>query len=83
VSLVAGGLPHGLVFCETGRSGFVRDLGAAEIVGQVLTREAPLGWVCRNLVFMGMGEPLDNFGEVRQALKVLTDSRGSGTPGSG
>ena len=35
-----------------------------------------LGWDCRNVVFMGMGEPLDNLDELSAALRVLTDMRG-------
>lgn len=63
-------------FCETGRMGLLRNLGAAEIVAQVLTVKAALGWNPRNLVFMGMGEALDNAEHVIQALRVLTDQRG-------
>ena len=70
------GCRMGCVFCETGRMGFVRDLSAAEIVGQVFTAKATLGYDIRNVVFMGMGEPLDNIGNVIQAVRVLNDDRG-------
>lgn len=70
------GCRMGCVFCETGRQGFVRNLSAAEIVAQVVTVRALLGWECRNVVFMGMGEPLDNFDAVSKALFVLADNRG-------
>jgi 23S rRNA (adenine2503-C2)-methyltransferase len=66
----------GCAFCETGRRGLVRNLTAAEIVAQVVTARAVLGWDCRNVVFMGMGEPLDNLAAVGGALAVLTDQRG-------
>jgi 23S rRNA (adenine2503-C2)-methyltransferase len=66
----------GCAFCETGRGGLARNLAAAEIVAQVVTARTALGWDCRNVVFMGMGEPLDNFDEVAAALRVLTDQRG-------
>jgi 23S rRNA (adenine2503-C2)-methyltransferase len=66
----------GCAFCETGRGGLARNLAAAEIVAQVVTARSALGWDCRNVVFMGMGEPLDNFDEVAGALRVLTDQRG-------
>jgi len=62
-------------FCETGRAGLTRNLSAAEIVGQVLTASLLLGLRFRNIVFMGMGEPLDNLENVEQALKVLADRR--------
>src|SRR5205085_4598192 len=58
-------------FCVTGRRGLVRNLGADEIVQQVLRVR---GWAegGLNIVFMGMGEPLDNFDAVVQAIRVLT-----------
>jgi 23S rRNA (adenine2503-C2)-methyltransferase len=70
------GCRMGCLFCETGRRGLARNLTAGEIVSQVVTTRALLGWECTNVVFMGMGEPLDNFGEVAQALRVLADMRG-------
>jgi len=63
-------------FCETGRTGLVRNLTAAEIVAQVHEARFRLGWDFANLVFMGMGEPLHNLDAVIQALKVLLDPRG-------
>ncbi|MEM7676968.1 MAG: 23S rRNA (adenine(2503)-C(2))-methyltransferase RlmN, partial [Myxococcota bacterium] len=65
-------------FCETGKMGFLRDLTAAEIVGQVVTARTVLGARITNIVFMGMGEALDNADAVLQALRVLNDSRGLG-----
>ncbi len=70
------GCRMGCVFCETGSRGFTRNLTASEIVAQVVTARSALGWECRNVVFMGMGEPLDNFDEVARALRILTDNRG-------
>lgn len=70
------GCRMGCVFCETGRMGFVRDLTAAEIVGQLYTARMILGHDIRNVVFMGMGEPLDNPDNVIQAVRVLNDDRG-------
>ncbi len=70
------GCRMGCAFCQTGRRGLARNLTAAEIVSQVVTARAVLGWDCRNIVFMGMGEPLDNFTEVAQALAVFSDRRG-------
>jgi len=66
----------GCVFCETGKIGLVRHLSAAEIVAQVVTAKVKLGWPVQKIVFMGMGEPLDNAEAVIQALRVFHDSRG-------
>jgi 23S rRNA (adenine2503-C2)-methyltransferase len=70
----------GCVFCATGQMGFVRNLGAGEMVAQALhverhTRRSH-GERVRNLVLMGMGEPLQNFDEVMRALDIMTDTRG-------
>ncbi len=70
------GCKMGCGFCETGRMGLLRNLTAAEIVSQLLLARHVLGWPVRNLVFMGMGEALDNFDAVVQALRVLTDPAG-------
>ena len=70
------GCKMGCTFCETGRMGLLRHLTAAEIVGQVVTARVQLGWDPKNIVFMGMGEALDNAEQVIQALHVLTDKRG-------
>jgi len=72
------GCRMGCAFCETGRGGLSRNLGAAEIVSQLVTVRALLGWDFGNLVFMGMGEPLDNLEEVATALRIITDPRGLG-----
>jgi 23S rRNA (adenine2503-C2)-methyltransferase len=70
------GCKMGCTFCETGRMGLLRNLSAAEIVSEVVTVGAVLGWRARNLVFMGMGEALDNAEQLIQALRVLADQRG-------
>jgi 23S rRNA (adenine2503-C2)-methyltransferase len=58
-------------FCVTARRGLVRQLGADEIVQQVLhARRFVDGGI--NIVYMGMGEPLDNFDAVVQSIRVLT-----------
>ena len=72
------GCRMGCAFCETGRSGLRRNLSASEIVAQYLTARVRLGWQVRNIVFMGMGEPLDNLPNVAAALRVFNDSRGPG-----
>jgi 23S rRNA (adenine2503-C2)-methyltransferase len=72
-------------FCATASLGFVRNLATWEIVDQVYRALALLsdepdadGHIPRitNLVFMGMGEPLHNFVQVRRALSILTDAEG-------
>ncbi|MFQ5774090.1 MAG: 23S rRNA (adenine(2503)-C(2))-methyltransferase RlmN [Kiloniellaceae bacterium] len=71
-------------FCHTGTQRLVRNLSAAEIVGQVmLVRDAFGEWpspfegrCITNLVLMGMGEPLYNYDNVARALKVIMDPEG-------
>jgi 23S rRNA (adenine2503-C2)-methyltransferase len=70
------GCRMGCRLCETGRMGLRRSLSAAEIVAQVHAVRVDLGLSVRNVVFMGMGEPLDNFDNVVQAIRVLEDQRG-------
>jgi 23S rRNA (adenine2503-C2)-methyltransferase len=63
-------------FCATGQMGWVRDLRVDEMVGQAFFARFDLGRPVKNVVFMGMGEPLDNLDAVLQAIAVLTDQRG-------
>lgn len=77
------GCPLKCGFCLTGRIGFRRDLDAAEIVDQVLysrrrLRERQDPRPLRNLVFMGMGEPLLNPHAVIGALRLLLQPDGAG-----
>lgn len=69
------GCRMGCAFCETARLGLIRHLTAGEIVAQVFTAIHVLGWAPRNLVFMGMGEALDNADNLIAALEVLCDKR--------
>ncbi|MDJ0667719.1 MAG: 23S rRNA (adenine(2503)-C(2))-methyltransferase RlmN [Desulfobacterales bacterium] len=70
------GCRMGCRFCETARMGLVRQLSIEEIVGQVYTARRRYGGNVRNVVFMGMGEPFDNYDHVIQAVRVLSDQRG-------
>jgi 23S rRNA (adenine2503-C2)-methyltransferase len=70
------GCGMGCAFCETGRAGLARNLSAAEIVSQVVTARNVLRWEFSNVVFMGMGEPLDNFDGLAGALGVMLDPDG-------
>jgi 23S rRNA (adenine2503-C2)-methyltransferase len=75
-------------FCHTGTQKLVRNLTAAEIVGQVMLARDDLGeWpnpgdrnvetrLISNIVLMGMGEPLYNFDNVRDGMKVVMDGEG-------
>ncbi|MGZ6144119.1 MAG: 23S rRNA (adenine(2503)-C(2))-methyltransferase RlmN [Myxococcales bacterium] len=74
------GCARGCVFCETGRLGLQRNLTAAEIVSQYAIVARHLGDRPRNVVFMGMGEPLDNLDEVVQAIEVLREHAGFAVP---
>jgi 23S rRNA (adenine2503-C2)-methyltransferase len=63
-------------FCATGRMGLKRNLNAVEIVEQVVLSQRllhPEGRTIRNLVFMGMGEPLHNEAAVHEAVAALRD----------
>lgn len=70
------GCRRGCCFCETAKMGLVRNLGVQEIVGQVVAARRRYGKSVRNVVFMGMGEPLDNFDAVLKAIQVMNDQRG-------
>jgi 23S rRNA (adenine2503-C2)-methyltransferase len=75
-------------FCHTGTQKLVRNLTAAEIVGQIMVARDDLGeWpvqgapknetrLISNVVLMGMGEPLYNFDNVRDAMKIVMDGEG-------
>lgn len=88
------GCRMGCTFCETGRMGLVRNLTPAEIVMQRLAAsrlmrarygvtDGPYRYFrdgIQNVVFMGMGEPFDNFANVVQAIRVLTEQNGLAVP---
>jgi 23S rRNA (adenine2503-C2)-methyltransferase len=70
------GCAMGCTFCATGESGFARNLSPGEIVAQVRGMEADQGAEIHNLVLMGMGEPLHNWENVREAMSALLDPSG-------
>ncbi len=72
------GCRMGCAFCETGKMGLIRHLSCQEIVAQVFWARFGLSKEVRNIVFMGMGEPFDNYDAVMQAVDVLTDMGGMG-----
>lgn len=65
------GCKRGCTFCQTAQMGLIRNLTADEIVGQVDTARDELGASVRNLVFMGMGEPMDNLDAVIESITRL------------
>ncbi len=70
------GCKMGCAFCETGKMGLVRHLSCEEIVAQIFCARFVLGREVRNIVFMGMGEPFDNYDVVMRAVNVLMDAGG-------
>jgi 23S rRNA (adenine2503-C2)-methyltransferase len=75
------GCAMGCVFCATGQMGFARHLTPREIVDQVRHVRRVLGGRgnrLRNVVLMGMGEPLHNYDHVMTALSIVTDPHGLG-----
>lgn len=70
------GCRMGCRFCATGRQGLQHNLTAAEILNQIV--RLPERDKLTNLVFMGMGEPLDNLDEVLRALEIITSEWGWG-----
>jgi 23S rRNA (adenine2503-C2)-methyltransferase len=75
------GCAMGCVFCATGQMGYTRHLTAGEIVAQALhvddeLRAAGRGERLRNIVLMGMGEPLHNYDAVMRAVDILREPAG-------
>jgi 23S rRNA (adenine2503-C2)-methyltransferase len=70
------GCKMGCVFCMTGKQGFQGSLSSNEILNQF--RSLPEFRSLTNMVYMGMGEPLDNINEVLKSLEILTSDWGYG-----
>lgn len=73
------GCKIGCVFCLTAKGGFVRNLSPGEILAQVLylKNDNDIPYERRvNIVYMGMGEPLNNLENVSKAVKIFTDNDG-------
>lgn len=70
------GCKMGCLFCMTGKQGFQANLTAGEIVNQY--RSLPERERITNIVYMGMGEPFDNFDNVMRSLELFTSSWGYG-----
>ena len=74
------GCAMGCLFCLTGRQGLTRNLFPSEITGQMtlLRRQTPEGPDIKNIVLMGMGEPLANYEHTVKAIRILTSDYGLG-----
>ncbi len=70
------GCKMGCIFCMTGKQGYQGNLSTNEILNQF--RSLPEFRNLTNIVYMGMGEPLDNMGEVLKSLDILTNDWGYG-----
>jgi 23S rRNA (adenine2503-C2)-methyltransferase len=66
----------GCQFCLTGQGGFTRNLEAGEIVEQFLQMEEVYGAPITNVVFMGMGEPLNNYDNLVRSIRILINDKG-------
>lgn len=70
------GCPAQCAFCASGKQGFFRNLRPAEIVEQVVQINAwlaPKGEFVSHIVYMGMGEPLKNYGPVVDSIRIISD----------
>ncbi len=70
------GCKMGCKFCASTGIKFVRDLTAGEIVEQILAVEQDTNDKISNVVFMGIGEPLDNYENVIKAIRILNNQKG-------
>ena len=70
------GCKFGCPFCASGLKGFVRNLAASEIIGQIMYLKRDLKHLMTNYVFMGMGEPLDNYENVSKSILIMDDTAG-------
>ena len=70
------GCRMGCTFCATGMGGLVRNLSAAEILGQIEAAQQDAGVRVSSVVLMGMGEPLDNYEQVVRFLRMLGEEGG-------
>ena len=69
------GCKMGCTFCASAKIGFVRNLTPGEIVGQVLKIQEHSGEKVSNIVFMGIGEPFDNYENVLKAIRLFNDPK--------
>jgi|WetSurMetagenome_2_1015567.scaffolds.fasta_scaffold109814_2 23S rRNA (adenine2503-C2)-methyltransferase len=72
------GCKYACGFCASGRGGFKRNLTPSEITGQILFLKDTMGENLTNFVFMGMGEPLDNYDNLEKAIRIMNAPEGMG-----
>ena len=72
------GCRMGCTFCASGLNGLVRNLTAGEIVSQVIDISRESGMKIGHVVFMGTGEPFDNYDNVAKAIRIITEHGGLG-----
>ncbi|MBU4376378.1 MAG: 23S rRNA (adenine(2503)-C(2))-methyltransferase RlmN [Candidatus Omnitrophica bacterium] len=70
------GCKYACAFCASALRGFVRNLEVSEMVNQALFLKHELKSNLNNIVFMGMGEPLDNYENVTKAIEIMTSPEG-------
>jgi 23S rRNA (adenine2503-C2)-methyltransferase len=70
------GCRMGCVFCASGSLGLRRNLSAAELCLEVILSERLAGAFVKNIVIMGIGEPLDNYAQVKKFIENMTDDHG-------
>ena len=70
------GCKMGCKFCASTGINFVRSLTSGEIVEQILAVEQDTGVRISNVVFMGIGEPLDNYDNVINAIHIINNPKG-------
>ena len=70
------GCKMGCKFCASTGIAFIRSLTSGEIVEQILSIEKDTGCTVSNFVFMGIGEPMDNFDNVMNAIAILNNPKG-------
>ena len=70
------GCNMGCRFCESGRLKKVRNLEAYEMVGQIIQIEKEINERIKSVVIMGIGEPLDNYQNVMNFIKIINDPKG-------
>jgi 23S rRNA (adenine2503-C2)-methyltransferase len=76
------GCAMGCEFCETAQMGLMKNLSIEEIIAQWFAARFHFGTRISNIVFMGMGEPMDNIDNVIGAIRVLCDHNGPGLAAS-
>ena len=70
------GCKMGCKFCASTGIQFVRSLSSGEIVEQILAVEQDIGDKISNIVFMGIGEPFDNYDNVMKAIRIINNQKG-------